>query len=817
MVGLRFSLPVPATSFVGRDAELHTIHDLLSAQVRLVTLVGPGGVGKTRLATEACIREAAAYPDGVAFVTLEAVSDADFIMAEIARELAVELSGSDTPLQELIQYLAGKRLLLCIDNWEHLVEAAWQLAPLLAACPDVQVLATSREALRLRGEQLVWIEPLRVPATAQPEAAAASEVVQLFVARAQAVRPGFALDASNTPAVLEICMLLDGLPLAVELAAALVRLFTPPALLAQIKKSQGFASQTGSLRLLAGGPRDLPARQQTMRAAIDWSYNLLSPDEQQVLRRLSVFAGGCDLEAAEAVCEPAEGGVGSLLDVLIALTDKSLLHSDQTQIDGQPRFAMLQTIQQFALAQLEQSGEHAKSRQLHAEFYTSFTERWAAELRGEEPADALAHLDRDYANCQLALTWAVDHNKPTMAHRLCGSLWLFWYWRGLIDEGKQWLDRVLRLEGSIAPAARASALYGASVLALHYDNYEAARLHAIECLAQCRAAGDLSRVSDALRQLAVVEFFENDLQYALSHLQESVVVAREVGYAYGLAESHLKMGWIHCYVQDYELARNHAHEALAFGTDRLVLVSDCCHLLGEIATAQGHFNEAHTWLEKALSVMLDPGRYETLEISVSAGRLALCQGDMHEAEGAFRQCLAGATDAADNFTIVAAVEGFACLAVVRAMPAIAVQLISACDAMRLREAMIRQPHDQAFCDRYIEKARQQLGKDQFAATYQFGATMSLAEAVQLAMQTNLTGAGKPTEKVGRRAFPAGLTAREVEVLRLVAQGMSDNEVAGCLVLSPRTINAHLTSIYSKLGVNSRVAATRFAIEHQLIE
>jgi DNA-binding NarL/FixJ family response regulator len=554
-----------------------------------------------------------------------------------------------------------------------------------------------------------------------------------------------------------------------------------------------------------------------MRAAIDWSYNLLSPDEQQVLRRLSVFAGGCDLEAAEAVCEPAEGGVGSLLDALITLTDKSLLHSDQTQIDGQPRFAILQTIQQFALAQLEQNGEHAESRQLHAEFYTAFAEHWATELRGEEPADALAHLDRDYANCQLALTWAVDHRESTMAHRLCGSLWLFWRWRGLADEGKQWLGRVLSLDGYVAPAVRASALFGAAVLALQRVDYAATRLYAIECIDQSRIGGDMHQLSDALRKLAVVEFLENNHDDALSHLRDSIEVEQKAGYAHGLAESYLKMGWFLCCLRDYDSAQGHAHEALAFGTNRLTLVSDCYHLLGEIATAQGQFNEAHDWLEKALAVMPDPGRYETLEITASLGRLALRQGETEEAERSFRHCLAGATDAADSFTLVAAVDGMACLAAVHQAPAIAVQLLGAADAARRKHAIVRQPHDQAFCDRYIENARQQLGKDQFAATYQFGATMSLAEAVQLAMQTNLTGAGKPTEKVGRHAFPAGLTAREVEVLRLVAQGMSDNEVADCLVLSPRTINAHLTSIYSKLGVNSRVAATRFAIEHQLIE
>ena len=352
--------------------ELESLRQLLASGARLITLTGPGGVGKTRLALECAALAAADFADGAVFVPLQALTESGQVISEVANAMGVRESGNRPIIEDLSAALANRHILICIDNWEHVLEAAPQLAELLMACPYLQVLATSREALRLQGERQFRVEPFSGPA-------AHADALQLFLARAAAVRRDFILDEASTPIVAAICALLDGLPLAIELAAALMRLFSPQALLARLQRAPGLSGRSPTMQMLAGGPRDLPARQQTLQAAIAWSYGLLAPDEQRLFRWLAVFAGGCDLEAAEAMCRD-EPSSRPILDSLLALVDKNLLRAEQ--VNGEPRFGMLRTIQEFALELLQASGEAGVVHGRHAAYYVDLFELAVQVLHG---------------------------------------------------------------------------------------------------------------------------------------------------------------------------------------------------------------------------------------------------------------------------------------------------------------------------------------------------------------------------------------------------------------------------------------------------
>ena len=812
-------LPLPISSFVGRESELTSLHQMLASGARLITLVGPGGVGKTRLALEVCAREAIYYPHGAAFVTLEAISDTKFVLPEIALALSVQLSGTATPLEDLISTLAGKRLLLCIDNWEHLVEAAVQIIPLLAACPDLQIIATSREAMRLRGEQVFWVDPLLLPSPGssfKPETAAEAQAIQLFVERARVARPGFELDGRNMAAVVEICSLVDGLPLAIELAAALLRLFSPEALLARMKSSGNFAGRSGSVHFLVGGPRDQPARQQTLRSTIDWSYSLLDPDEQRVFRRVAVFAGGCDLEAAEAVCGAECASRRPILDTLIALADKSLLRLQR--VDGEPRFGMLQTIREYALLQLQAADELNETSKHHAGYYNNLVEPAIQGLNSPDGQVWSRRLDLEHDNFRTALGWSLDQDQLATAFHIGGNLWRFWDSRGLYSEGRRCLNRILVKEGNVSLLDRANVLNGAGGLALKQDDWDSARQHLTEALALRKEIGDLPGISGSLHNLAMLAINQKEYESALSLVKESLELDRETGDLAGIASGMLAIAWILILDGQYDSAQPYALQALAnfqeLDIPRMIALS--LGFLGDISFGQENFDQAHEYLLKGQALFRTLGfSVDILFINHSLGKIALSRRRVWEAEELFTEFLRGLTEINDKIGIFNGLDKLACVAVARSAPLRAAQLWGACEAARKANGIPRSGFEQSFCDRYITTARAQLKEQEFLSAYQAGEAMSLEHAIQFALEPFTGEEEKPTPKTTRPAYPAGLTTREVEVLRLVAQGLSDNEVAEQLVLSPRTVNAHLTSIYSKLGVNTRVAATRFAIDNGL--
>jgi predicted ATPase len=446
------NLPLQPTSFVGREAELAAVRELL-ARHRLVTLTGPGGTGKTRLALQVAADVLPEYPDGVWLAELAGLADPALVPPAVAAAAGVREAPGWPVLAALTEALRPRRVLLLLENCEHLVEACARLAEaLLRACPDVRLLATSREPLRLSGEQAFPVPPLALPAAgarAAAEALARYAAVALFVERAASVRPGFALTGANAAAVAAICARLDGLPLALELAAARSRLLPPAALLARL---EGGPAGT-PLRLLSGGARDLPARQQTLRGAITWSHDLLAPDEQRLFRRFGVFAGGCALEAAEAVCGPdGDPGTDPLapLDGLASLVDKSLLRQEE-QPDGAPRLAMLETVREYALERLAASGEAPAIGRRHAAYYLALAEQaephlqmsdQVAELGGAREAAWLERLEAEHANLRAALRWweaRASRARASPGDRGPWGGWSGWSRRGHRREGRGWL------------------------------------------------------------------------------------------------------------------------------------------------------------------------------------------------------------------------------------------------------------------------------------------------------------------------------------------------------------------------------------------
>jgi predicted ATPase/transcriptional regulator with XRE-family HTH domain len=608
-------LPSPLTSLIGRERELTTAALLLAGGTRLITLTGPGGCGKTRLALAIAERmmaggpEAQTYPDGIAFVDLSAIADPDLVAPAIASALELREREGQPLVETLLAYLRSRRLLLLLDNFEQVVEAAPLLSRLLAACSALTVLVTSRVLLRLSGEREYGVPPLPLPEAglaADPTALAACPAVALFVQRAQMSQAGFVLSSENAAAVAEICARLDGLPLALELAAARIRVLSPRALLELLEHR---------LPLLTGGPRNVPARQQTLRNTIAWSYDLLTPSEQARFRRLGVFAGGCTLEAATALAaiqssegEDTQPGTQdsslSVLNGLASLVEQSLLRREDGPA-GEPRFLLLATIREFALEQLAATGEESAVRAAHAGHFLDLAEAAAAAMRGPSGEAWLDRLEREHDNLRAALDWLVQTGEAEPALQLAGALWWFWWIRNYLREGRDRLTRALALAGGSVPV-RARALEGAGMLHASTGEQATAVRLVEEAVALRRRAGDRRGLNTSLNWLGNALTW-SDLDRAYATHAEVLASRRALGDEGDAAASLVNLGLT-------ALARGDAAEAVQLLEQGLVLlrpagagynVATTLTYLAWTAVVQGDYARAATWLRDGMA----QGRY----------------------------------------------------------------------------------------------------------------------------------------------------------------------------------------------------------------
>jgi predicted ATPase len=608
------NLPIQPTPLVGRAAEVAAVCALLRrGDVRLVTLTGPGGVGKTRLALQVGAELLDQFADGVWFVPLAPIVDPDLVAPTIVRALGLAEGEAPPRAAQLLRaYLRDKRLLLVLDNFEQLLAAAPLVAELLAAAPGLAVLATSRAPLHLSGEHDVAVPPLALPDPRHPpppEQLAQYEAVQLFVERARAARADFAVTEATAAAVAEICARLDGLPLAIELAAARVRLLPPPALLARLGQR---------LRVLTGGPRDLPARQQTLRGAIEWSYQLLSPAEQALFRLLAVFVSGFSLEAAEAVCAECGDVALDVFEGVAALVDHSLLREVE-EVAGEPRFAMLETIREYATEQIEASGEGEVVRRRHAEYFVGVAEASERVIHSAQQARWLARLEADHHNLRAALGWALDAGEIELGLRLGGPLGNFWSIHGHIAEGGRWLEGLLAHPGSAAvpDAVRARGLLAAAAVLVHVPDrghLARAREYAEEALRLYRRLGEPDRRINlvvALVALGMVAYYEGDYDQAVALLEDCLARAE--------AES----------TADPEDARGRFYAALALD------------MLGLVAAMRGEHEQALVLLERALALMRElGGQHGVALVLTDLGITACYVGDPVRATAQLAEALA---------------------------------------------------------------------------------------------------------------------------------------------------------------------------------
>ncbi|MEO6891702.1 MAG: adenylate/guanylate cyclase domain-containing protein, partial [Ktedonobacteraceae bacterium] len=455
------NLPMQSTPFIGRQREIATIEQLVRREdVRLLTLTGPGGMGKTRLALQVAASLSDLFADGIYFVDLAPVSDPAVILTAIAQTLGLREEGGQPLLEHFTEELRHKHMLLLLDNFEQVIGAALQVAELLASCPCLKMIVTSRIVLRVQAEREYIVPPLSLPdPISAPDLTVFTqyETVALFTQRAQAVNPNFQLTVSNASAIAEILARLDGLPLAIELAAARMKLLSPDALLARLSQR---------LQVLTSGIRDVAVRQQTLRNTIEWSYLLLDAQEQQLFERLSIFAGGCTLEAVEAVCAALDGEVGPALDTISSLLDKSLLRRETHNAGEEPRFIMLETIREYGLEALSASGEKEAVRKAHGAYFLAFAQRADEQLWGPEQALWLGRLEQEHDNMRAAMQWSLEQtgSEREIALRLGAALRSFWYTRGYFSEGLDFLERALVQSGEVAAPVRAVALYSAARL-----------------------------------------------------------------------------------------------------------------------------------------------------------------------------------------------------------------------------------------------------------------------------------------------------------------------------------------------------------------
>jgi predicted ATPase/DNA-binding CsgD family transcriptional regulator len=794
-------------SFVGRERELGELRQL-ARSVRAVTLCGPGGIGKTRLALRVLGELAGEFPDGVWFIEFGELRQPELVVSRVASVIGVEEEPGRLLLDTLADALRPRRLLLVLDNCEHLIDSCARLCHrLLASSPGLRVLATSREPLRVAAETVWQVPPLALPrpgAAGAPEELGRYGAIRLFCDRAAAAVPGFALTPANLPAVAALCRSLDGVPLAIELAAAWVRVLSVEQILARLDDR---------FRLLTGGDRTAPSRQRTLRAAIDWSHDLLAGREQVLLRRLSVFAGW-SLEMAEQLCCGDDLPAADVLDLLASLVDKSLVVAD-TETHAQTRYRMLETIREYAASRLAEAGEAPLMRRrlrdyslreveyLHRVGMALTPAPWSATV------ETFRRFDVEADNLRQVLSHCLAEGDAETGLRICVAARPVWIVRGSFAEGTEWFDVFLGLGAPGVPAeVRGPALVGRAQLALASDPVSA-QARAAEGLEVCRAAGEQFWVATALNLLAEASLHTGQAGEAAARADQALAAASKAadrwneGYALGtMAATAGQRG-------DLREARRLATAALAvmrdidqqWGAARTLLgLADLARLTGEPGGAQRQYAEALAILRTVSA------RPEIARCLAGLGRIAMDQEEITLARQYLTESIGLSRSMGNRIGMIRGLEAFAALAAKEKQPDRAVQMAAA--AAALREAAHLPPRPAARTERMLAPARS-LGPAAVARLWAEGSALEASSAVELALAVPPAAAGDRGAAAGATS-PKGLTPRERQIAALIAQGRSNKAIAQELVISPATAARHIANILRKLGFNSRAQVAAWA-------
>jgi non-specific serine/threonine protein kinase len=760
--------PVPTTPLIGRAAAIADLRALLAQQrTRLLTLTGPGGTGKSRLALELAYEIGSTY-ENLWFVDLTTIRESKLVPGAIARAVGVQETGNRPLATTLQEILSTKPGLILLDNFEQVMDAAGFVDELLRACPDLVALVTSREALGLRSEHVYLLEPLPVPDKSQlADTRALREVpsVVLFEERARARRASFQLTDEALPAVASICARLDGLPLAIELAAAQVGVLAPAAILARLE---------ARAPLIGGVHRDLPARHQTLEATVAWSYDLIEPTEQTVFRRCGLFSGGFSAAAADSVCGHLDTLGGDTLAVLAQLVTKSLIRTVD-EAASEPRFWMLETIRKYAVDQLEVADELVEVRARHAAYFVECAEQLQTSLRGPAMAATLDALALDYGNFRAVFQWALETDELTSGLRLANALYRYWVARGHLSEARGWLESALARSQAVPPATRAAALNAGGVMAALQHDHERAISFFRQSLELWETLGDPGRVGGVLVNLGIAAHITGRADEAERHLERAQELFLAVGDGSGQARAVASRARV-------ARERGDLARALHLAEESLGLFQGGSDLTG---TAQQFANVGHV-------------------------RLAL--DDRPAAAEAFRHSLVNWRAIGNTVDVAECLEGVAAV-VANAQPRRAAHLLGAAEALRETSGALVAAVDLSRYAQLVARVKNQLREETFATAWREGRELPIDEAMDLALHDD---AAVVAASAGVDDEAGVLSARERDVAQLIAGGSSNREIADALVVSVKTVETHIQHIFRKLNVKARSEVAVWASRHGLI-
>ena len=815
------NLPVQLTSFIGRESDLANVGLMLS-ESRCITITGSGGCGKTRLALQIANKINEEFEDGVWWVDLAATLDPALVAQLVVHALGLRPIANQPMLESLISFVRPKQMLLVLDNCEHLNEACAQLTrQLLIEAPELRILATSREALRIEGEARYPLAGLAWPVSSSEveregrnlldlQSIMNYDAVKLFVERARSISPGFRLSIENAPAVAEICRRLDGLPLALELASARVNVLSVQEIAARLNDR---------LNLLTSGKRrGFEPRHQTLRAAIDWSYALLTTEEQTLLNRLAVFAAGCSLDTVEAICS-GEGILPErILDLLSSLVDKSLILAD-TSGKAPARYRLLETIRTYALEKLHDAGEAPRLRDRHLDLFLARAEEAMPKQFEAYQQLWLNWLEAEHDNLRAALNWALESKRIEAGLRLASALTYFWEIHSYVQEGLAWMERLLAAaDGNVSLEVHVNALVFATFQYMLLGNALAATACARKAVDLAEAAGDANSpvLAFAMDGLASAAKTAGDFQTSFDITEKNILFYRQAGPPFYLGMTLLSQGENAIQIGNYQIARERLDESLALARQDgdAYRMAHTLNTLGDLARLEGDYAEAASVYESGVTLLRELGAQRELASLLSnLGYARLHLGEVERAFHLINESLAIHQAQQNKPGMTESLIGFAAVAVLDGQPAAGTRLLAAAMTISAQPSASRWRATQMEFERYLGLARGGLGEAEFQLEQALGQSLSLEGAVEYAQRLWLHSVADQ----GVNARVDDLTERERQVAVLIAWGKTNREIAEELVLSKRTVEKHAANILSKLGLTSRAQVVRWAIEKGLVQ